>query len=241
MTEKALECKNITKKYGNVEALKGVSFYLENNGILGLSGDNGAGKSTLIKILRGVIKPTSGEIFLHGEKVNFPNPEDANKAGLYSVYQESALVDNLSVAENFFLGNEVVNKFAKMVDMVDMDKQEKEAKSYLKDRGFDLDVTKNVGSFSGGQRRAIAILRALYAKPEILLLDEPTTGLSVKAKEMMLGLFQEIRDEVSMIFVSHSPEDVINMCDRLLVLRLGQQSFFGSIAEIERDEIVSYY
>lgn len=242
MNDKAIECRNITKCYGNVEALKGVSFELEQkDDILALAGDNGAGKSTLIKILRGVLKPTSGELFVNGKNARFSSPRDANRAGLLTVYQESALCDNLSVAENFFMGQEIVRSVARVIEIVNLKEQERRAKKYLGSRGFDLDVQRKVAAFSGGQRRAVAILRALYAKPTILLLDEPTAGLSVKGKEMMFNLFRGVRDVVPMILVSHSPDDVVSICDRVLVLRLGEPSFYGNVDEIDKDRLVTYY
>jgi simple sugar transport system ATP-binding protein len=242
MNDKAIECRNITKCYGSVEALKGVSFELEQkDDILALAGDNGAGKSTLIKILRGVLKPTSGELFVNGINARFSSPRDANRAGLLSVYQESALCDNLSVAENFFMGQEIVRSVARVMEIVNLKEQERRAKKYLGSRGFDLDVQRKVAAFSGGQRRAVAILRALYAKPKILLLDEPTAGLSVKGKEMMFDLFRGVRDVVPMILVSHSPDDVVSICDRVLVLRLGEPSFYGNVDEIDKDRLVTYY
>jgi len=241
MSEYVIECRNLTKQYGYVKVLKGVSFEVEKAEILALAGDNGAGKSTLIKILAGALKPTSGEIFVNGQKVHFSSPQDAQRLGIITVYQESALCDNLSVAENFFLGQEITHSLIKLVDIVDLKEQERRAKEFLKSHGFDLDVRRRVEVLSGGQRRAVAILRALYGKPKVLLLDEPTAGLSIKGKEMLFDLLRKIRDVVPMILVSHSPDDICRLCDRVLVLRLGEVTFYGRVSEIDKDQLAMYY
>ena len=190
----ALECRNIVKYYGHVQALNNVNLQLYKGEMLGLVGDNGAGKSTLVKILRGVIKPTSGKVLIEGEVKKFKNPRYAVQQGILCVYQESAIVEQLSVADNFFLGQEPIKNNAKaLIKRVDNKKMRLESSQYLSKMGFDLDVRDEIKNFSGGQRQAVSILRALYFNPKILLLDEPTTALSEKAKVRLFEFLQETK------------------------------------------------
>lgn len=237
-----LECRNIAKNFDHIQALKGISFKLHEGEILGLVGDNGAGKSTLIKIIRGVFKPSSGEIYIDGEKKEFENPRDSIREGIQCVYQESALVEQLSVAENFFLGREPTKRYAKgLIKFVDFNKMREEANQHLLDVGFDLKVTEEITNFSGGERQAVAVARALYSKPKILLLDEPTTALSEKVQIRLFTLFKEIREICPMIFVTHDLDDAIQLCDWLIILKLGELAFETEIKEgFSKEEILKY-
>ncbi|MQY73925.1 MAG: ATP-binding cassette domain-containing protein [Clostridia bacterium] len=227
-----LECRNISKNFGHIQALRDVSFELRKGEILGLVGDNGAGKSTLIKIIRGVFKPTSGEIYIEGEKKEFNNPRDSIREGIQCVYQESALVEQLSVAENFFIGQEPIKRYTKgWVRFVDFKKMREEANKCLVEVGFHLDVMEEITNFSGGERQAVAVTRALYSKPKILLLDEPTTALSEKAQIRLFTLFREIKEICPLIFVTHDLDDVIQLCDRMIILKLGELAFESEIKE----------
>ncbi len=220
--EVVMECKNITHFYGHVQALNNVNLQLRKKEVLGLVGDNGAGKSTLVKILRGVQKPTRGDIFIDGEKKTFNSPRDAVHHGIQCVYQEQAIVEQLSVAENFFLGQEPIrgNK-RKIVKLVDYNKMIEESSRFLKKMGFDLHVGEEINNFSGGERQAVSILRALFFNPKILLLDEPTTALSEKAKIRLFELLQETVQVCPMILITHDIYDAIRICSRLVVLKRG--------------------
>lgn len=189
-----LDCRNVSKSFDQIQALKDVSFSLMRGEVLGLVGDNGAGKSTLIKILRGVIQPTSGEIYIEGKRKKFNSPRDAIREGIQCVYQEAALVEQLSVAENFFIGQEPVRRYADgLINFVDFEKMEKESDECLARMGFHLKVTDEIRNFSGGERQAVAVMRALYFKPKILFLDEPTTALWKKPREHCLSFFEPQR------------------------------------------------
>lgn len=219
----ALECKNLVKNYGHIQALKGVNLTLRKGEMLGLAGDNGAGKSTLIKILRGVIQPSEGVILIDGQRKEFSSPRDAIQQGIQCVYQESAMVEQLSVAENFFLGQEPVKKNAKaLFKRVDNKTMRRVSSQYLSKMGFDLDVRDEINNFSGGQKQAVSILRALYFDPKILLLDEPTTALSEKAKKVLFRLLQETKNYCPMILITHDIFDAVRLCDRIVVLKLGK-------------------
>ena len=218
----ALECREITKYYGRSLALHRVNLQLRPGELLGLVGDNGAGKSTLVKILRGVIRPTSGEIYVNGERKVFGSPREAQQAGIQSVYQEDVVVDQLSVAENFFLGQEPVAARVGPLRLVDYRKMAEEARRYLARMGFELNVYEEISGFSGGEKQAVEILRALYFDPKILLLDEPTTALSERAKQKLFELLQETKKLCPMILITHELFDAVRLCDRILVIRHGE-------------------
>jgi simple sugar transport system ATP-binding protein len=220
--EVVLECRNITHYYGHVEALSNVNLKLRKGEMLGLVGDNGAGKSTLVKILRGVIKPTSGYLLVEGEEKVFHSPRDAVRYGIQCVYQEQALVEQLSIAENFFLGQEPNRGGGKSVfKIVDYQKMIGESSRFLAKMGFDLHVGDEIQNFSGGERQAVSILRALYFDPKILLLDEPTTALSEKAKLRLFELLQETVKVCPIVLITHDIYDAVRICSRLVVLKHG--------------------
>jgi len=236
-TGMALECRNIVKYYGHVQALNNVNLRLRKGEVLGLVGDNGAGKSTLVKILRGVIKPTSGDVLIEGVKREFKSPRDAVQQGIQCVYQEDALVEQLSVAENFFLGQEPIrNKKNALVKLVDYKTMREESSRFLSEMGFKLDVIDEINSFSGGERQAVSILRALYFDPKILLLDEPTTALSEKAKERLFTLLEETKKSCPMILITHDIYDAVRMCDRIVVLKHGQIVYELEIKGVKQEE-----
>jgi ABC-type sugar transport system ATPase subunit len=237
-----LDCRNISKSFDQIEALREVSFSLSNGEILGLVGDNGAGKSTLIKILRGVIQPTSGEIYIEGKRKKFSSPRDAIREGIQCVYQEAALVEQMSVAENFFIGQEPVKRYAGgLVSFVDFEKMEKDSAEYLARMGFHLKVKDEIRNFSGGERQAVAVMRALYFKPKILFLDEPTTALSEKAKRALFDLLRASKKICPMIFVTHDLKDASELCDRIIILKLGRIVFeFTSKEGLNVEEILSH-
>ncbi len=236
-----LECRGVTKNYGHIQALKEVSFILRKGEILGLVGDNGAGKSTLVKIIRGALIPTSGAIYIEGKPQRFRSPRDAIRNGIQCVYQESALVEQLSIAENFFLGQEPVRRFLGLFRFVDFKMEHDESSKFLAKMGFDLDVREEISNFSGGQRQAVSVMRALYFNPKILLLDEPLTALSEKAKGVLRSFLIEVRKTCPVILVTHDFEGALEICDRLIVLKLGQVSAeLDTRAGASKEEMLRY-
>jgi len=230
MAEVVLECRNITKHYGGVHALRGVSFKLHRNEVLGIVGDNGAGKSTLIKILRGAIHPTSGEIFLSGKRVSFQSPRDAVDCGIQCVYQDLALVDELSVKDNFFLGREVERRIFGFLPVLDEKTMRREVVYALGQIGYeDISISARTADLSGGQRQAVAIARAVFTKPEptILLMDEPTSALSEKGKQKVFQFVSFLKERYSIILVTHDLNAALQACDRLIILKLGEIVFEG--------------
>lgn len=218
-----LELKNVSKSFGEVQALENINFKLGRNEIVGLLGDNGAGKSTLIKIITGYYQPTSGEIFFNGQKVDNLNVPKARRLGVETVYQERALAELQTLWRNIFLGREIKNQMG----LLDINLMKQETHRLMKhSMGFTSSaVTPNsrVGSFSGGERQGVAIVRALYFDAEIIILDEPTMGLSLKETEKLVHFVRGIKKEgKSAIFIDHNVVHVYNVADRIVVIDRGR-------------------
>jgi len=231
VSEVVLECRNITKHYRGVCALKGVSFRLHKNEVLGIVGDNGAGKSTLIKILRGAVRPSSGEIFLNNQRVSFQNPRDAMNCGIQCVYQDLALVDELSVKDNFFLGREIERKLFGFLPVLDEETMRAEVTYALREIGYEeISLDAKMADLSGGQRQAVAIARAVFTKPEpfIILMDEPTSALSEKGKQKVFQFVSLLKKSHSIVLVTHDLNAALQACDRIIILRLGEIVFEGN-------------
>jgi simple sugar transport system ATP-binding protein len=215
---------NISKSYGLVEALRGVDFTVYEKEIVGLLGDNGAGKSTLIKILSGVVPATAGEIYLHGRKVDIRTTMDAISHGIETIYQDSALVNQLSIARNLFLGREPVKR-PRFLDRLDDEKMNAVTHELLKQVGITKKIPPStpVSAISGGERQAVAIARALYFKSELIILDEPTNNLGVEETRGVLRFVRSARDSGhSCIFIAHNIHHVFQVVDRIVVLRRGE-------------------
>jgi simple sugar transport system ATP-binding protein len=217
-----LKGESIHKWFGAVQALKGVDFEVIEGEILGLVGGNGAGKSTLIKILSGVYQKDEGKIFLREEEVNFANPREARKAGIETVYQDQALIEDLNVAQNIFLTRELTKSFG----VVDNNRMIEESASLVKTLGLSISSMKKEVQFcSGGERQGIALSRAIYFKAKLVLLDEPTTALSYEGRKKVFNLIQRMRDEegISFVIISHDIERVYSLCDRFLIFNRGEK------------------
>jgi simple sugar transport system ATP-binding protein len=215
---------NISKSYGLVEALRGVNFTVHEKEIVGLLGDNGAGKSTLIKILSGAVSATAGEIHLRGRKVDIRTTTDAIAHGIETIYQDSALVNQLSIARNLFLGREPVKR-PRFFDRLDDEKMNAVTRELLKQVGITKDISPStpVSAISGGERQAVAIARALYFKSDLIILDEPTNNLGVEETRGVLRFVRSARDSGhSCIFIAHNIHHVFQVVDRIVVLRLGE-------------------
>jgi len=224
MSPELVRMVNISKSYGLVEALRGVNFSVQEKEIVGLLGDNGAGKSTLIKILSGAVSATTGEIYLRGRKADIRTTMDAIAHGIETIYQDSALVDQLSVARNLFLGREPV-KGPRFFDRLDDRKMNAVARQLLKQVGITKDIPPStpVSAISGGERQAVAIARALYFKSELIILDEPTNNLGVEETRGVLRFVRSARDSGhSCIFIAHNIHHVFQVVDRIVVLRRGE-------------------
>jgi simple sugar transport system ATP-binding protein len=218
-----LELRNISKSFGEVQSLRNVNFKLGQNEVVGLLGDNGAGKSTLIKIITGYHHPTEGEIFFNGQKIDHLTVPKARDLGVETVYQERALAELQTLWRNIFVGRELTNTvgFMKVKEM-----KAETNRLMLESMGFtSMAVSPDsiIKTFSGGEKQGVAIVRALYFDAEIIVLDEPTMGLSLKETRKLLNFVRDIKAAgKSAIFIDHNIFHVYSVADRVVVLDRGQ-------------------
>lgn len=217
-----LEMKNISKRFGEVQALHNVNFAVGRGEVVGLVGDNGAGKSTLIKIATGYHHPDSGEIYFNGKKVEKLTVAEARRLGIETVYQERALADLQTLWRNIFMGRELTTSVG-LLDVKNMH-QETE-KLMVKSMGFTSAAVAPdsvVRTFSGGEKQGVAIVRALYFQADLIILDEPTMGLSVSETRKLLNFVRGIKEAgKSCIFIDHNVFHVHSVVDRIVVLDRG--------------------
>ncbi|EJC82983.1 ABC-type sugar transport system, ATPase component [Rhizobium leguminosarum bv. trifolii WSM2297] len=222
-TETLVEMRHIEKFYGRVHALRNVNLSIRKGEIVGLLGDNGAGKSTLIKVLSGAVPYTSGQIFIKGREVQLRSTNDAIASGIETIYQDSALVPQLSIARNLFLGREL-RTGPRFLDRLDQERMNTVAADLLKRVGISKNIppTTPIGSLSGGERQAVAIARAMYFESDLIVLDEPTNNLGVAETQGVLRFVREARDTGhSCIFIAHNIHHVFQVVDRMVVMRRG--------------------
>jgi D-xylose transport system ATP-binding protein len=227
-----LELSGIHKHFGAVHALRGADFQISAGEVLALVGDNGAGKSTLVKIMAGVYQPDEGTIRFEGRAVHLRSPDDANRLGIETVYQDLALCDNLDIVGNMFLGRELGLSplFGRRAGSVFYLLSEREMARRAREVLRDLQVTTvsnvrtEVARLSGGQRQAVAIARAVLWNSRIVMLDEPTAALGVQQTEQVLELVVRLRSRgLGVILISHNLDHVFRVADRIDVLRLGRR------------------
>jgi simple sugar transport system ATP-binding protein len=224
MSEDIVRLEHVDKWYGRVQALEDVSLGIGANEIVGLLGDNGAGKSTLIKIIAGVTPLSNGSIYFHGQKVDIRNTNDAIALGVETIYQDSALVTQLSIARNLFLGREPL-KGPRILNRMDKRLMEDVAARLMGEVGLTKKIPPKtpISSLSGGERQAVAIARAMYFESELIILDEPTNNLGVAETQGVLRFVRNARDSGhSCIFIAHNIHHVFQVVDRIVVLRRGR-------------------
>lgn len=235
-----IEMEGIGKRFGRIRALEDVDLDVRDGEIMGLVGDNGAGKSTLIKTLVGIHQPDEGEIRVKGEPVTMDSPKEAQSYGIATVYQDLALVDQLTVDANIFLGRTKTRKIGGIIPVIDWAGMRREAEATLKDRlNFDVPVDSKVEFLSGGERQAVAIGRALITDPNLIILDEPTSALSTDAAQRVIDLVKTLRDEgISVLLISHSLEEIFSLTDRITVLHSGKRVGTVTSDNVTEDEVV---
>lgn len=238
--EPILDVRGVSKRFGGVEALKGVSLALHPGEVVALAGDNGAGKSTLTKMISGVYPADDGEIRLDGRAVRFATPEAARLAGIETIYQDLALADNLSIGANIFLGREPMRRAFGLIPVLDRGRMASAAKETMARLDFHVDrLDAPVGRFSGGQRQAVAIGRAMYWNARVILMDEPTAALGVPEQRKVLALIQALKAQGrGVIFISHNLQDIFAVADRIVVLRRGSLAGERRIGDTSHDEVV---
>ena len=232
-----LELTGVSKHFGAIQALVNVSLSLQSGEVVGLMGDNGAGKSTLVKIVAGNYPPSGGTITMQGRKVAFHKPADAREEGIEIVYQDLALCDNLTAAENVYLGRELTRGFGplRVLNYRTMFKRAGELFAELKSETRPRDLVRRM---SGGQRQAVAIARTRLAEPKIVLMDEPTAAISVRQITEVLNLIRKLRDhDIAVVLISHRMPDVFAVADRIVVLRRGEKVADKPITQSSPEEV----
>ncbi|MEM5332137.1 ATP-binding cassette domain-containing protein [Paraburkholderia sp. JHI2823] len=236
-----LEARDISIRFGGVEALKRVSLRLMPGEVLALAGDNGAGKSTLIKILSGVYRADGGDLHFEGRPLQLRDPQEARSQGIETIYQDLALADNLDVGSNIFLGREPVRRRFGL-QLIDRPHMARVAREVLERLDIVIPPRKLAGPvkmLSGGQRQAIAIGRAIYWNARVLIMDEPTAALGVPEQRKVMALIRALKAQgVAVILISHNLHDIFAVADRIIVLRRGEVAGERRVAETDGDEIV---
>jgi simple sugar transport system ATP-binding protein len=232
MGERLIELRDIKKSYGNVFAVGGVNLHVDRGEVVGLLGDNGAGKSTLIKILAGAVAPSSGEILVRGKMVSGWSPEKSRSAGIETVFQDRALAVQQTIVRNIFMGREITS----VLGLLDVRKERAEAERLMREIGFTSKVFSPdsiVGQLSGGERQGIAIARAIYNKADLIILDEPTTALSLTETEKVFRFVRNVRESGrSILFIGHNIHHVFDIAERFIVLDRGRVALEAGKADV---------
>ena len=223
-TQPLVDMVDIHMYFGSVQALRGVDFHVEAGEIVGLLGDNGAGKSTLIKVLTGFNTLTRGQIYFEGNPVQINSPHDARELGIETVYQDLALVPLMSIARNFWLGQEPTYNIGPF-KLLDKQKMAETTITALENIGIHIrNPEEEVGTMSGGERQSIAIGRAVYFGKKLLILDEPTSALSVGETQKVLDYTRRAKDKgMGVIFITHNISQVHAVADRFTVIQRGRK------------------
>jgi ABC-type sugar transport system ATPase subunit len=236
-SDDVLRVEHISKRFGPVTALRDVNLHLKKGEVLGLLGDNGAGKSTLIKIISGFQKQDAGRMFLHGEPYQPKSVDDARAKGIDTVYQDLALIDELSVYHNLFLRRE---RLLRPLPLLDNRKMKREARAALDEIGINIPrIDVSVARLSGGQRQAIAVARTVNSDADIILLDEPLAAMGAKEGAQILDLVARLKADgkVSVIMILHNYVHVFEACDRVSLIQDGVIALDKPTAETSVEEL----
>ncbi|WP_422367074.1 ATP-binding cassette domain-containing protein [Pelagibius sp.] len=236
MATPLVEMRNISKRFGGVQAVDDVSVDLYPGEVVGLLGHNGAGKSTLIKTLAGAYPCDGGEIYVNGERAIIETPRDARSFGIETIYQTLALADNLDAPANLFLGRELMTAFGTLDD----DAMEHEARAVLHRLNPNFKNIKDpVKNMSGGQRQSVAIARAILFNAKILIMDEPTAALGPQETAMVAELIQQLKKEgIGIFLISHDLHDVFDLSDRVSVMKNGRLVGTRQTSKVTKDEVL---
>lgn len=235
MAEKILKMQNVSKVYSGIKALDNVDFELNKGEILCLLGENGAGKSTLMKILSGVIQPTSGEIFLEGKKVEIKNPHIAHHLGISTVHQELVQFADMTIMENIYMG-----RYPKKKGFVNFKELKKMTQSLMNKLNIHFDPETYIRDLSVAQRQLVEIMKAVSFDAKIIIFDEPTSSLTLEETEILFMIISGLKKKkISMVYISHRLEDIFKIGDRIMVLRDGQNSGEGMVKDLTADRVIS--
>lgn len=237
-----LEARNITKRFGGVTALDSVNLTLNAGEVLAVVGDNGAGKSTLIKCITGAMAFDEGEVLLGGERVIIDSPALAKQLGIETVYQDLALVNELNVTKNIFLGRERVRGswLGRQLGLLDFSRMDREVKELFTSLDIEItDLHRDASAFSGGQRQAVALSRTVLFGKRVAVLDEPTAALGVRESANAMKLVGRLKEHgLAVIMITHDMRHVLDHCHRVSVLRLGRHVATRAVSDITGDELV---
>ena len=230
-----IELSGISKHFGGTQALKNVSLALEEGQVMALIGENGAGKSTLVKILTGIYQPTKGIIKIHGIPQSFPSPLDATYSGITAIHQETVLFDDLSVAENIFIGHFPKTKLG----LIDWKRLNQDARDLLNSVGADCSPTMPLQKLSIANKHLVAIARALSVNARVVIMDEPTASLSHQEVQALYDLIYQLKSQnKAILFISHKFEDIFQIADCYTVFRDGEEVGTGDMTDTTQDELV---
>lgn len=235
-----LSADNIVKSFGGVRALRGASITVKRAEVTALIGDNGAGKSTLVRCLSGVYTPDAGSLMLNGEAVMFDSPSAAREKGIETVHQNLALVEDLTVWQNFFIGREKTRGFGP-IKWLDAKAMKIESQRLLADLAVNVPpVTSRVRRLSGGQRQAVAIARAAGWGSGIVIMDEPTAALGVQETARVERVIQDLKDQgVAILLISHNFDQVLRLSDHIWVMRGGLSVAERRASDTSGEELVA--
>jgi len=237
-----LSLDNVTKRFGAVEVLRGISLEVRAGEAVAIVGDNGAGKSTLMKTITGVYRPNSGRIVFDGTDVTEMSTGSSRELGIEMIYQDLALAKMQDVASNIFLGREPTRRLFGIIPLIDRARIERESEEMIRRLGARVpSVRQQVGLMSGGQQQSVAIARALTFDPKLVIMDEPTAALAVKEIEHVLELIRTLSARgIAVILISHRLTDVFAVCNRIIALRQGTVIADERTSETSMNAVVSH-
>lgn len=241
MTEPILEAKGLSRSFGHVRALDAADFDIYPGEVVALIGDNGAGKSTLVKALTGNLALDEGELYFQGKRVNITSPQQASALGMEVVYQDLALAPHLNPVQNMFLGREIARKgvLGKFGFMDEKAMRERAKQGFAELGGTVRSMSAPIGSMSGGQRQQVAIARAISWADKVVILDEPTAALGVVQTQNVLDSIRRVKAKgIAVILISHSMPHVLDVADRVQVLRLGRRVTTLDASKTSVEELV---
>jgi len=243
LAQKALELKGITKEFGAVKALQGVSFSIHKGEVVALLGDNGAGKSTLVRCIAGLYAPDQGEIHVNEQQVTIRTPQDARDHGIETVFQDLAMIPDFDIASNLFLNREMLSKnpILRWFGWLDHQGMKKRARKSLNRLNSRLpDFSAKVSTLSGGQRQAVAIARAVNWGADLVIMDEPTAALGVEQSAQVNELIKLISSQgVAVLLISHNMQHVLETCDRAVVLYQGRSVADVAVSDVSKEDLVA--